>query len=211
MAVYGPIMLICQVKSTVQNYTGRANFDYNRAVSLFMVNPAHAAAGRASAGVWLPSLLSQRYQESVLMSRRISGLLITCWLLLLFSCSSSRATESRTTHLQPTATPIPTVTATTAAETSNSASGVSIPIPEALRVNDNCIICHQVHPPEVVDMEHEPHPSCNACHNGSPVRITCPSCHSMHRVDIEVPNHPNEPNITCERCHADVVPPTPAP
>ncbi|GEM_PF-6343226 len=149
------------------------------------------------------------------MSRRISGLLITCLILLLFSCNASRATESRTTPPRPTPTSIPTevasITVTPTTGTSARAPGVSIPIPEALRVNDNCIVCHSVHPPEVVAMEHEPHPSCNACHNGSPVRITCPSCHSMHQVDIDIPDHPNEPDISCERCHADVVPPTPTP
>lgn len=149
------------------------------------------------------------------MKRRIAGLLMICWTLLLATCGPGSSTEVRRTVSEPTVTTTPPVTATSTpdptATAGDVAPSVAMPVPESLLVNQNCITCHAVHPLEVVEMPHEAHPNCNVCHRGSPIRITCQSCHSMHRVEIENPEHPNEPDIPCERCHTDGVPPTPAP
>jgi hypothetical protein len=59
-----------------------------------------------------------------------------------------------------------------------------------------CVECHTRHNHEVV-MPHPVIPTCNECHNGSPTRIGCPSCHSMHNVEYPHEVYPT----SCGECH----------
>ncbi|MGQ9548585.1 MAG: c-type cytochrome [Roseiflexus sp.] len=115
------------------------------------------------------------------------------------------------TAATPTIPPSPTDTATpTAAPTPTQPSlpPATTPvvdqeeeIPEELRVFEGCMTCHNQHEPSIVRMPHVRFPRCSACHSGSPSRIGCPTCHSMHR--IQAPHGGENPNLPCSHCHTD--------
>ena len=75
------------------------------------------------------------------------------------------------------------------------------PLPEELRVFTGCMTCHDQHAQSIVRMPHVRFPRCSACHSGSPSRVGCPTCHSMHR--IQAPHGGENPNLPCSHCHAD--------
>jgi hypothetical protein len=64
-----------------------------------------------------------------------------------------------------------------------------------------CVECHTRHNHEVV-MPHPVIPTCTECHSGSPTRIGCPSCHSMHDVEYSHEVYP----ASCEECHSPNAP-----
>lgn len=139
----------------------------------------------------------------MLIRYAVIGLLIMFEMLSIATCSSPRPARivqntAGTTSATPTS--IQTATATPSAATTTPHANDSVHNP-ALVANENCMICHDLHPASVVFMEHEHHPRCNSCHSGSPFQIGCPSCHSMHRVDA---GHPMDPHLGCETCHAVV-------
>lgn len=138
----------------------------------------------------------------------IIGLLIIGWIMLVTGCSPGGAEFTRG-GLGPVAAPelaVATATPMATATPADTSAGNTAAGGGALAANQNCMICHALHPESIVLMPHDPNPSCNACHNGSPLKIGCPSCHSMHQIDME---HPSDPNLACESCHTDVVPATP--
>jgi hypothetical protein len=75
------------------------------------------------------------------------------------------------------------------------------PLSEELRVFTGCMTCHDQHAQSIVRMPHVRFPRCSACHSGSPSRVGCPTCHSMHR--IQAPHGGENPNLPCSHCHAD--------
>jgi hypothetical protein len=75
------------------------------------------------------------------------------------------------------------------------------PLSEELRVFTGCMTCHDQHAQSIVRMPHVHFPRCSACHSGSPSRVGCPTCHSMHR--IQAPHGGENPNLPCSHCHAD--------
>ncbi len=98
----------------------------------------------------------------------------------------------------PTPTPTPVATPTVVAV----ASPTSAPLPSApdepnLARYAGCVSCHNQHPQQV-RMPHPLNPTCNECHRGSPNRIGCPTCHSMHAIDNK---HEPIPDLACATCH----------
>ncbi len=139
----------------------------------------------------------------MLIRYAVMGLLIMFEMLSIATCSSPRPARivqntAGTTSTTPTIVQTATVTLSAATATPHANDPVHNP---ALGANENCMVCHDLHPASVVTMEHERHPRCNSCHSGSPFQIGCPSCHSMHRVDA---GHPMDPHLGCETCHAVV-------
>jgi len=102
----------------------------------------------------------------------------------------------------PTPTPPPPSTATPAPPPT--APPQPEPIPGDLLVYENCVVCHNQHPAQV-QMPHTLLPACIECHSGSPNRISCPSCHSMHAVRT-TSHSAVDWNISCESCHPDGTP-----
>lgn len=148
----------------------------------------------------------------MLIRYAVIGLLIMFEALSVATCSSPRPARVARNTLGMTRTPpanVQTATATRSAATATATRSAATATPHtndavpnpALVANENCIVCHDLHPASVVAMEHERHPRCNSCHSGSPFQIGCPSCHSMHRIEA---GHPMDPNLGCETCHAVV-------
>ncbi len=100
----------------------------------------------------------------------------------------------------PSPLPVPTPSSIPTATPAPAAPTATPPIADdpGLAAYAGCINCHSQHVPEVVAMPHPVNPPCNTCHSGSPNRIGCPSCHSMHRIEAA---HPVDPNLACNSCH----------
>lgn len=125
------------------------------------------------------------------------------------STSTASPTPARTPVATPTAppspTPLPAPTPTPVATPTAlavAASPTSAPLPSApddpnLARYAGCVSCHNQHPQQV-RMPHPLNPTCNECHRGSPNRIGCPTCHSMHAVDNK---HEAIPDLACATCH----------
>lgn len=60
-----------------------------------------------------------------------------------------------------------------------------------------CVSCH-TNDYHAILMPHPPDAHCASCHSGSPTRVGCPSCHSVHTIDNIHTLYP-----TCESCHAE--------
>ncbi len=130
---------------------------------------------------------------------------------------TATATQSASDTLSPTAssptippsptdaaTPIPAPTPTQPpppAATNPPASETDGSLPPELAIYTGCMTCHDQHAPSVVKMPHVRFPQCSACHSGSPSRVGCPTCHSMHR--IQAPHGGENPNLPCSHCHSD--------
>jgi len=97
----------------------------------------------------------------------------------------------------PTPTPVATPTAVAVAASPTSAPLPSAPDDPDLARYAGCVSCHNQHPQQV-RMPHPLNPTCNECHRGSPNRIGCPTCHSMHAVDNK---HEAIPDLACATCH----------
>jgi mono/diheme cytochrome c family protein len=111
-------------------------------------------------------------------------------------------TDAATPSPAPTPTQPPAPTATPApAATNPPVSGKDDLLPAELTVYTGCMTCHDQHAQSVVKMPHVRFPQCSACHSGSPSRVGCPTCHSMHR--IQAPHGGENPNLPCSHCHAD--------
>lgn len=120
--------------------------------------------------------------------------------------ASASTASSPTIPPSPTdaATPIPAPTPTQPpppATTNPPASETDGSLPPELAIYTGCMTCHDQHAQSVVKMPHVRFPQCSACHSGSPSRVGCPTCHSMHR--IQAPHGGENPNLPCSHCHAD--------
>lgn len=110
--------------------------------------------------------------------------------------------DAATPSPSPTLTQPRAATATPAPAANNPPNpGSDEPVSGELAVYTGCMTCHDQHPPGVVKMPHVRFPQCSACHSGSPSRVGCPTCHSMHR--IQAPHGGENPNLPCNHCHAD--------
>lgn len=97
----------------------------------------------------------------------------------------------------PAPTPVATPTAVAVAASPTSAPLPSAPDDPNLARYTGCVSCHNQHPQQV-RMPHPLNPTCNECHRGSPNRIGCPTCHSMHAIDNK---HEAIPDLACATCH----------
>jgi len=116
--------------------------------------------------------------------------------------TASPTAATPTIPLSPTvATPPTAAPARTQSPLPATAPVADEPLSEELRVFTGCMTCHDQHAQSIVRMPHVRFPRCSACHSGSPSRVGCPTCHSMHR--IQAPHGGENPNLPCSHCHAD--------